>query len=69
MEIELVLIWKKCQDIGQKGIMPRLKLLAESFMTIVEPLPEEEEAPKENPVLLFQHIKHLGYIDLGLLKS
>ena len=49
--------------------MPRLKLLANSFMTLIEPLPEEEEAPKENPVILFQHIKHIEYIDLGLLES
>ena len=72
METELVLIWKKCQGIDQKGIMPRLKLLADSFMTLVEPLPEEEEAPlpeeEENPVILSQYIKHIEYIDIGLLE-
>ena len=66
------MIWKKCQGIDQKGIMPKLKLLAKSFMTLVEPLPEEEEAPlpeeEENPVILSQHIKHIEYIDLGLLE-
>ena len=53
-----MLIWKKCQDIDQKGIRPRLKLLDEPFMTLVEPLPEKEEAPKKNPVILSQHIEH-----------
>ena len=69
MEKRLVLIWKKYQDIDQKGIMPRLKLLAESFMTLVEPLLEEKETPKGNPVILSQHIEYIEYIDLDILES
>ena len=69
MVTNLVLIWKKCQGIDQQGIMSRLKLPAEPFMTLVEPLPEKEETPKGNPVILFQHIEHIEYIDLDLLES